>query len=89
MFLAKWHCETTDDTCKDIEQFSCTIELEVLVDECVEAVGDCLSDHLSSWDELCVEAVKNVLQILTLTWFFGIEQVQEFLNENMCDVHLQ
>jgi hypothetical protein len=59
------------------------------VDQGVEAIGDGLSDHLSSWDELGVESVKNVLQVLSLLWLFGVEELEELLNELVGDEGLQ
>ena len=40
------------------------------MDETVEAIIDRFSDHLSSWDQLGVEPVKNILQVFPFPWFF-------------------
>jgi hypothetical protein len=70
MLLSQWHSKSTDDTCQDVEKFCRSIEFEILMNECIEAIGDGLSDHLSSWDEFCIQSMQNVLQVLALSWFF-------------------
>ena len=52
MLVSEWHGEPRDDTGKDVQKFSGTIELMSLVDETEETLIDRLSDHLSSWNQL-------------------------------------
>ncbi len=59
------------------------------MDEGVEAVVDCLSDHLSSWDELGVESVEDVLEVFSLSGFFGVEELEELLDEGWSDVYFE
>ena len=59
------------------------------MDEGVEAVIDCLSDHLSSWDELGVEPVENILEVFPLSGFFRVEELEELLNEGWGDMYLE
>lgn len=37
------------------------------MNQAVETIVDGFSDHFSSWDELCVESVQNVLQVLSFS----------------------
>jgi hypothetical protein len=37
MLISERNGETTDDTCEDIEEFSCTVEFVVLVNQGIEA----------------------------------------------------
>ena len=55
----------------------------------VKALVHRLSDHLSSGNQLCVELVQNVLEIITLHGFFGMQQVEELLDELGRDVDFQ
>lgn len=61
----------------------------VLMDQSIEALVDSLSDHLTSWDKLSVEFVKNILQIVSLYTFLRIEKFQEFLDKLRSNVNLQ
>ena len=94
VFFSQRHSESTDNTGQDIKQLGGSIELEVLVNKGVEAafndklvnyliiklLCDCFSDHFSSWDELGVQSVEDVLQVLSLLWLFRVEQFQELFN---------
>lgn len=59
------------------------------MDERVETVVDCFSDHLSPWDQLGVESVEDVLEVLPLPGFFGVEELEELLDEGRGDVYLE
>ena len=48
MLFPQRHCETTDDACQDVQKFRCSIELHVLVDQCMEGISDRLTDHLTA-----------------------------------------
>ena len=89
VLLSEWNSESGNDGSQNVQQFRSTIELEVLMDQGVEAISDCLSDHFSSWNQLGVESVKNILQVFSFLWFFRIEQFKEFLNELVSDESLQ
>lgn len=59
------------------------------MDEGIEAVVDGLPDHLPARNELSVQTMKNILEVLALSWLLGVEQLQELLDEGRSDVHLQ
>ena len=61
VLLSKRHGEPTDYRSEDVEQLSSSVELVGFVDQVVEGLIDSLSDHLSSWHELGVQLMKNVL----------------------------
>jgi hypothetical protein len=52
VFISQWNCKSTNDTGKDVQQLSSTVELVGLMNQSIEAFVDCLSDHLSPWNEL-------------------------------------
>ena len=54
-----------------------------------EAFVDCLSNHFSSRNQFGVKFMEDVLQIISLDWFFGVEEFQEFLHELRSHVNLQ
>jgi len=60
-----------------------------LVDESVEALVHCLSNHLSTRHQLGVELVEDVLEVITLNCFLCVEQIEEFLNELGCHKDLK
>jgi hypothetical protein len=88
VLLSQRDGETGDDRGEDIEEFGSSVELEALVNEGVEAVGDGLTDHLSPRDELGIESVENVFQIFSFSWFLGVEELEEGFDENVGDVDL-
>jgi hypothetical protein len=89
MFFSQRNSEATNNAGKNIKQFSSSVELEVFVDQGIEAVSDGFSDHFSSWYQLSIESVENVFQIFSFSWLFRVHKLQEFLNENMGDVGLE
>lgn len=89
VLLPQWHRKTRDDAGQNVEQLRGAVELEGLVDEGVEAVVDGLSDHLTPGHQLGVKPVKDVLEVFPLSRLFGVEQLQELLNERGSYVHLQ
>ena len=89
MLISQWDCETTDDTGKNVEELSSTIELVVLVNESKEALVDGLSNHLSSWHELGVQLVQDIFQVVSLDRLFRVEQFQELLNELRRHIYFQ
>lgn len=52
VLVTQGHGEARDDARQDVEQLSGTIELVVLLDERVEGLVHCLSDHLSAGHQL-------------------------------------
>ena len=60
-----------------------------LVDESVEALVHCLSNHFSTRHQLGVELVEDVLEVITLNCFLCVEQIEEFLNELGCHKDLK
>lgn len=89
VFISEGDSKSGDDGGEDIEQLCSSVEFVVFVDESVEAISDGLSDHLSSGDKLGVESVENVLEIFSFSGFFSIEELEEFLDEGMCDENLE
>ena len=89
MFFSERNCKPTDDRRQDIEEFSGSVKLEILVNQSVETVCDRLSDHLSSWNQLCVQSVEDILQIFSFSGFFGVHELEEFLNEDVGDISFQ
>ena len=74
MFVSKWNSETTDNTCKDVKKFGSTVELVSFVDKGEEALIDSLSNHLSSWNQLRIKLMQNVLQVVSFYRLFRIEK---------------
>jgi hypothetical protein len=66
VLISEWYSKPTDDTGKNVEKLSSSIELVGLVNEGVKALIDSLSYHLSSWNKFGVKFVKNVLQVVSL-----------------------
>ena len=89
VLFSQGDCEARDDASQDIEKFRGAVELECLVDERVETVVYCFSDHFSPWDQLGVESVVDVLEVLPLPRFFGVEELEELLDEGRSDVYLK
>ncbi len=89
MLFSEGNCKSTDDTGEDIEKLSYTVKFIVFMDQGVELVGDGFSDHFSSWDELGVESVEDVLKVFSFSRFLRIKELQEFLHESMSDKHFQ
>ena len=81
VLISQRNCETTDDGCVDIQKLGGTVEFVVLVDKSEEALVHCLSNHFSSWDKFGIQLVENVLQVVSLNRFLGVEQLQEFLHK--------
>lgn len=48
-----------------------------------------LSDHLASRHQLRIQAMQDVLQVLSLSGLLGVEQLKELLDERVGDEHLQ
>lgn len=86
VLVSEWNGKTTNDTCENIQKFGGTIELMSLMNKKMETLVDSLSNHFSSWDELSIKLMKNVLKIVSLNRLFGIEKFKEFLNELWGDV---
>ena len=89
MLISEWDSESTNDTGQDIEKLGSSIELMVFMDKGEEALVHSLSNHFSSWNQLCIELMKNVLKIISLDRFFGIEKLEELLNELWSDIDLK
>ena len=89
VFVSQRNGEPTDDTGKDIKKFCSTVKFVGLVDEGEEAFVDGLSNHLSSWHQFGVELVKDVLQVVSLNRFLGIEEFKEFLDKLWSNVNLE
>lgn len=89
VLISQWYSESTDDTCQNIEKLGGTVEFVILVDKCKEALVDGLTNHFSSWNKLCVQLVKNVLEVISLDRFLGIKQLEELLDELRSNVHFE
>ena len=75
MLFSKGDGKSTDNAGEDIKELGCSIEFVCFVNQCVETIVDGLSDHCSPWNELSIKPVEDVLEILSLSGFFGIEQL--------------
>ena len=81
MLISQRNSESTDDTGQNVKELSCTVEFVILVDERKETFVDGLTDHFSSWYELGVQLVKNVLQVVSLDRLLRVKQLEELLDE--------
>lgn len=57
VLLSEWYSESWNNGGQDVQKLSSTVELVSLVNQGVEALVDCLSDHLSSGHQLYVNAL--------------------------------
>lgn len=89
VLISQWDCETTDDTCKNIQELSCSIKFVGFMDKSEEALIHRLSNHLSSWNKLSIKLMENVLQVVSLDRLFRIKELQEFLDKLWGDIHFQ
>lgn len=89
MLFSEWDSKPTDDTGKNVKQLRCTIELESLMDQRVEAIVDCLTNHFSSGHKFGIQAMKNVLEVLPFSWLLRVEKFEEFLDERWSDMHFE
>ena len=48
VLISEWNSKSTNDACQDIKKLGSSIELVAFMDECKEALIDCLSNHLPS-----------------------------------------
>ena len=60
MLFPQGYSKTRNNTGQDVQKFRCSIEFESFVDEAVEAIVDCLSDHFSPWHELGIKSMENI-----------------------------
>ena len=89
MLFSQGYSESTDDTGENVKQFRCSIELERLMDQWIEAVIDSLTDHFSSGDKFSVKSVQNVLEVLSFTGLLWVEEFEELLDERGSDMNFQ
>lgn len=54
VFVPEWNRKSTNDTSKNIEKLSSTIEFMSFMDKGIEAFVDSLSNHFSSWNKFGV-----------------------------------
>ena len=52
VLVSQGHGEAADNGGEDVEKLGRAVEFVCLMDQCVEALIDRLSDHLASWDQL-------------------------------------
>ena len=89
VLFSKRYCETTDNTCQDVQKFGSTVEFVGIMDEGKEALIDGLSDHLSSWYQFSIELMQNIFQIVSLDGLLSVKELQEFLHELGCYIDFQ
>lgn len=89
VLFSERNSKSWDDASQNIQKLWGTVELESFMYQTVEAVVDSFTDHLSSWHKFGIETMENVFQVLSLSWFFWIEQLQEFLDEGWSNMYLQ
>jgi hypothetical protein len=81
--------EPWNDASQDVQELWGTIEFEGFMDEGVEAVINCLSDHLSSGDEFCIESMQNIFEIFPLSWLLWVKELQKLLDKGWGNVNFQ
>lgn len=89
VLVSQGYGESTNNTRQNIKQFGGTIEFVVLVDQGKEALIHRLSNHFSSRYEFGVQLVENVLKIISLDGFFGVEELKELLDELRSYINLE
>lgn len=75
MLLSQRYCETTNDGGVDIKEFWDSVESESLMDESMEIVVHCPTDHFTSWDEFGVQSMEDIFEIFSLPWFFRVKKL--------------
>ena len=60
----------------------------LLMDEIIESVRKCFSDHFTTRHNLGVDLVEDGFEVFTLIGFLGVEELEEFMNELGGNVHL-
>jgi hypothetical protein len=55
--------ESGNDTGQNVEKLGGTVELVCFVNECVEALVNCLTNHLSPWHQLLDKWYKLIILI--------------------------
>ena len=81
VFVSERDCKATDDTGENVQEFGSSIKFMGSVNQGEKALVDSFSNHFSSWDKFGIELVQNILKIVTLNRFFGIEELKELLDE--------
>ena len=61
MFISQWNCKSTDNTCKNIQEFRSTIELMIFMNKSKKGFVHRFSNHFSSWDKLSIKLMQNIL----------------------------
>ena len=89
MLISQGHRESTDDTGQNIEELGGSIEFMVFVDQSKETLVYGLSDHLSSWNKLSVQLMKNVLEVVSLNGLLRIKKLEKLLDELWRDIDLE
>ena len=89
MFFSERHCKTWNYACQNIQKLRSPIEFKSFMNKAVEAVIYCLTNHLSSWNQLGVKAVENILQVLSFSRLFRIKEFQKLLNKRRSNMHLK
>jgi len=81
VFVSERDCKATDNTGENVQEFSSSIKFMCSMNQGEKALVNSFSNHFSSWDKFGIELVQNILKIVTLNRFFGIEELKEFLDE--------
>lgn len=81
VFISERDRKATDNTGKNIQEFGSSIKLVGSVNKGEKALVNSFSNHFSSWDKFGIELVQNILKVVTLNRFFGIEELKELLDE--------
>ena len=89
VLFSKRYCETTDNTCQDVQKLGSTVEFVGIMDKGKEALIDSLSDHLPSWYQFSIELMQNIFQIVSLDGLLSVKELQEFLHELGCYIDFQ
>lgn len=75
VLFSQWYCETTNDGCIDIKKLWDSVESESLMNESMEVVVHCPTDHFTSWDEFSIQSMENIFEIFSLPWFFRVKKL--------------
>lgn len=81
VFVSERDCKATDNTGENVQEFGSSIKFMCSMNQGEKALVNSFSNHFSSWDKFGIELVQNILKIVTLNRFFGIEELKELLDE--------
>jgi hypothetical protein len=81
VFVSERDCKATDNTGENIQEFGSSVKFVGSVNKGEKALVNSFSNHFSSWDKFGIKFMQNVLKVVTLDRFFGVEELKELLDE--------